>query len=425
MNHGVFTLENGTTIVLDHRPQATDFAFGVAFRVGSRDEAPHEHGFSHAHEHIVFRGSAKYPSSVALSRPLDRLGAETNAYTEWESTAYHTCVPASGWETAVDLIVDMVQNALYRDTDLKLERGAILEEWANNEDNPEDRVVTLMQELLYGDCSLGRNIEGNRKAIKSITSEGLRAFRDRHYVPDDTVVVAVGQIPEGLYAELERRFGSRPRLPPLHEHDAVGKVAKRHRAVCRESLEQVSFGLGFPTCYGHGDRRYSAMAVLTTALTGYASSVLFQEVRDKRGLVYEIDSEASAYRGLGDFEILGGAAPNKLLRAINIIVRVMRDIKKNGLSADDFETARSRLVNCIALASNDSDVRLGALMSGFMTVRGVTNSTTQQQALLAVSNDDIIALANEMWRASEARFITVGPVTDIAPYLAVIERLGG
>lgn len=426
MKSGVYILANGTTIVLDHRPDAVDFAFGVAYRVGVRDESPIEHGSSHAIEHLTGRGSLKYPTTVTLTRPLDRLAAETNADTDWEMTEYFTRVPADSWLTAVDLTVDAVQHPLFRPEDLKLEAGAIVEELTGNMDDAAECVGFTLQRLLYGDSTLGRNIVGSRRTIRGFSPDGLRDFQARHYVPASTVVAAVGRLPPELLPALHERFAGLPARAAVHPFDALGAPSpQRHAAVLRRDLKQVQFGLGFPTPYGHGHPRRFAQEVLETALAGYASSILYQEVRDRRGLVYEISADASAYRGVGDFAIYGGVTGRRRLQsALRAIVRELRAIKNRGLLLEDLADSISCQVNDMLVNQQDSLEEVQRLLTVHIHGSSVIDQESREATYRAVTNDDIIAVAREIWRASAAHLVTVGPVADLAPYLPIIARLG-
>jgi predicted Zn-dependent peptidase len=418
-------LTNGTTIATDHRPYALDFSLCVAFGNGSSHERLEHRGLAHFFEHANFRGTHRYPTSFKLSRPFDRLGTCANAGTEREVTDFNGTVPARHWRTSVDLMTDLIFNALYREEELAIEKRVVLSELDEAEGNPNDLLRNMSMKLLYGDCPLSREIIGTRKTVRSFDAALLMKFREQSCTPDNTVVVAVGRLPSGLGRVLTRIFGERPARPRVHYSEAPRPTGPCHGHVYFPAIEQVHFCLSFLNGYGHGHPLIAATDVLAAAMGGYITATLSQEIRDKRGLAYNVGADISNYAGTGHLDFVCELAPRHLDQALGLMVEELAKVKRQGLSRVDLADAKSALAYNVMLSSQDSSSEAERLAYCLTVSQKDARREAVARRYRAVTNEDIMKVAGEVLTASNARLATVGPYRRGASRLAIVDRLGG
>jgi predicted Zn-dependent peptidase len=373
--------------------------------VGSRDEPAELAGVSHFLEHLLFKGTPQR-SAQDIARSVDRVGGEMNAFTTKEYTAYYTRLPAGHLEAGVELLGDVLSKPSLADSDVESERQVILEELAMDEDTPDDRVHTLLGELLFSQHPLGRETAGERSTVAAITAEDVREFFGRWYRPTNLVVAAAGEIDHAEVAALvEQSFADGD--PGVAPERVAPSVPVRDVAVVRRAGEQAHLAIG----YRAFDRRHpdrDALEVLNHVVGGGMSSRLFEEIRERRGLAYSVWSSPVAYADAGAFTLYVGTSPDHLPEVVDLVDHELARLLADGITDEELEIAVGYLAGSYLLAMEDASSRMGRL-GGQLTVLGELVDVDEQLARYqAVTLADVTRVADAVLRGQRAVAV-VGP----------------
>lgn len=352
------TLKNGTRVHLI--PVAgTDTATAlVLVKVGSRYETPELNGASHFIEHLLFKGTKKRPSTMDISRALDSVGAEFNAFTGKDRTGYYIKAASEHLPLAIDMLYDMLFHSKFAPAEVKRERGVIIEEINMYHDNPLMYAEDLLEQTMFEGSSLGAEIAGTHQTMIEMPRAGVLDFHNEHYVPENIVVALAGKISKSAAMKLVRNtFG---RVPNGNKQPSIfvpfGDTPKRVKPRVKlqyKDTKQVQIALGFPS-FGKNDKRVPATKLLASILGGTMSSRLFLSVRERKGLAYFIRASQSEYEDVGTFTIQSGLDMSRLGLATQIIVRELKSIKRNGVTAEELKRAKDNLHGRVTLALEDS-----------------------------------------------------------------------
>src|SRR5829696_3942889 len=336
-------LPGGLRVVTEQVPGVRSAAIGVWVGVGSRDEAPALSGVSHFLEHLLFKGTATR-SALDIAVAVDAVGGDLNAFTSREHTCYYAHVLGEDLPMAVDLVCDVVTDAVIAPPDVESERGVILEEIAMRDDDPSDLVGDLFGEALFGPTPLVCTVIADIETIETLRRDQIAGYWKRRYTPDVMVVSVAGVVD---HDEVVRRvgasFGARldsdavPRSP--RAGSKPGRTPARPITVTGRPTEQAHLVLGTTGLARADDRRY-ALGVLNNALGGGMSSRLFQEIREKRGLAYSVYSFTAQYAGVGQFGVSVGCHPAKVPEVLSLVREQLAEVVEHGIS--DAEVARGR-----------------------------------------------------------------------------------
>jgi len=395
----------GIRVVSERIPGARSVCTGVWVGVGARDEPAEQAGVSHFLEHLLFKGTPQR-SAQDIARSVDRLGGDMNAFTSKEYTAYYTRLPAGHLEAGIDLLGDVLSTPSLADADVESERQVILEELAMDEDTPDDRVHTLLGELLFSEHPLGRETAGERATVAAITATDVRDFFARWYRPTNLVVAAAGEIDHGdVVAFVERCFlGGDTGVAP---HRTAPSEPVRDLAVMRRPGEQAHLAIGYRAFNrSHPDR--DALEVLNHVVGGGMSSRLFEEIRERRGLAYSVWSAPVAYADAGAFTIYVGTSPDHLADVLELVDHELERLLSDGITDDELEIAIGYLTGSYLLAMEDASSRMGRL-GGQLTVLGKLVDVDEQLARYrAVTRADVSRVA-EAVLSSQRAVAVVGP----------------
>ncbi|MEY2431927.1 MAG: hypothetical protein QOC92_1652, partial [Acidimicrobiaceae bacterium] len=318
-------LDSGERVISERLDHVRSAAVGYWIGAGSRDEQPTEAGVTHFIEHLLFKGTERF-SALQIAEIFDGLGGELNAATSREHTLLYGRIPDHHLQTAMDVMGDMVFAPAFAELDS--EREVVLEEIAMYEDAPQELVHDLITDAVFADHPLGRPVIGTAEVISTIPRDALARYHSEMYVPGNIVVAAAGniehdQVVELVVAALERRKtgnGNRPNVrPPL-----VQAPPPRLRFQ-RKDTEQYHVCLGAPGI-SRSDRRRFAASLLDAILGGSASSRLFQEIREKRGMAYAVYSFISQYTDTGQIGVYLGTREDNLADALAITAEQIADI---------------------------------------------------------------------------------------------------
>ena len=391
------TLRNGLTVLTDHMPSAETVSLGVWVGVGTRDEAAEQNGIAHVLEHMAFKGTLSL-SAREIAEKIEDVGGHLNAYTTREHTAYYAKVLAADTPLAVSLLADILLNSVFDGEELTRERAVILQEIGQAMDTPDDVIFDQFQEIAYPDQPLGRPVLGRAEIVESITREQLFAYLKRHYHPKNMIVAAAGKIDHATFEALVSAAFGDMTGSALETLPAQARYVGGTQIEARD-LEQSHLVIGFPTVSAN-DPDYYALSVYSTILGGGMSSRLFQEVREKRGLVYSVYSFASTYRDTGLMGIYAGTGPDELAKLIPVIADEIQRLPDT-LTAPEIARAHAQLRAGTLMARESTSARVEALAQNFLTYGRTVEVAEVLERLAAVSTEDIRRLGG--------RFITATP----------------
>jgi predicted Zn-dependent peptidase len=413
VTHRITTLDSGVRVVSERMPAVRSVALGFWIGTGSSLERDAQAGISHLLEHMLFRGTSRY-GSAEIDEIFDAMGAELNAGTDKETTSVYTRVLDHHLERAFDVIADMVWRPRFGE--LEAEREVVLEEIAMYEDDPQDRVFDVLGEAVFGAHPLGRAVIGRAEVVGAVTREQLRAFHGERYTPAHVVISAAGSVEHEALVELARAAEraheapsattSADELPQLGEPQFERRVR-----FLRKDTEQYHLCLGGRGISRVDDRRF-ALRVLDTMLGGGASSRIFQEVRERRGLAYSVFSFSSMYSASGEVGLYVGTRPENLTEAVAVIAaeleRFVREPPQEAELARSRENAKGRLV--LSLESTGARMnRLGGSVLADLPILSVEEIIAR---IDAVTVDDVRALAEELFGFAGLSVAAIGPDED-------------
>ncbi len=353
-------LDNGAVVLIDEMQDVRSFSLGFFVRAGSGHEPAARRGLSHFLEHLLFKRTRRR-SNAQIARAIDALGGDVDAFTTKEYTGFYVHTLDARFEEALDLIGDVVLAPAFGSADVETERGVILEEIGEANDNPDDLVHETFVESFWRGHPLGAPILGTARTVRAISKDDIYAYYRSRYVPANLVVVLAGHVRASRALDAIGRLLSRPGGRAPREAAAVRRP-RPHAHVelkSRPGLEQVHVCLGVEAPPQTSARRFAA-ALFDIALGGGMSSRLFQEIREKRGLAYSIGSAFNSYR-LGGYETVSAAcAPKNLPRLIDVTLRELAKLKRGGVSRRELARAKENLQSNMLLALESTVSRMSS-----------------------------------------------------------------
>lgn len=423
MNNSQFemtTLSSGLRVLTERHPDVASATVGVWINAGSVYEAKDELGLAHLLEHIVFKGThtvkGEPRSATQIASQMDMLGGQMNAFTEREFVCYHVKVLADHLPPALELLCDLIARPTLDEDALELEKGVILEEIKSVEDTPEELVEDLFTETIWHRSRWGRSILGTPRSVSNLSVQDLKRYLSTHYTPDNLVVAAVGDIQHDKVVKLAEKFlsGLPTASPQKTRRAPASPHVSSHRVQLVRDTEQVHLCCG-TRAYAYDDpRRFSAW-LLDQIMTGGYSSRLFQEIREKRGLCYNIGPLSASYRKAGFWAIETSFAPEQARRVVNIIGRELRKVKSKGVSRTELKRAQEMSRINILLSEESSSAQMGRIARNELCYGRQRSIQEVLSDVLSVSTDEVQRVANEMFSPDTMNLAAVGPfgISDV------------
>ena len=404
------TLPNGLRVVVIPMQATEAVTLSVLIGTGSKYEIKRINGVSHFLEHLFFKGSEKRPNPGDVHHALDRIGAEHNAATSKELTFYWVKTAAKHFDTALDVISDILLNPLFKPEEIDKERGVISQEINMYEDMPMRKIGDTWEELLYGDQPAGWNIAGTHKIIKNIPREEIIKYRDSQYVASNTIAVVAGKIdPDEAFKKVKEALGG---FKSGRARSKVKVKETQHKPQTRmiaKKTDQAHFILGFRNGYDMYDERRHAVDLLGVILGGTSSSRFFREIREKRGLAYYVRAGSEHYTDSGYFAGSAGVLIDGLEEAVRIMLDEFKDIVKNGPSEDEVKFAKDNLRGSLALSFESSDEIAGFYGERELFHKKLFTPEEMFKHIEKVSRDDIIKVAREIFKPRNLNLAVIGP----------------
>nr|WP_232805685.1 pitrilysin family protein [Glycomyces xiaoerkulensis] len=388
-------------MVTEAIPSMRSATLGAWAGVGSRDEPAVESGASHFLEHLLFKGTEKR-SAEEISRVIEAVGGESNAYTARDHTCYYERVLAEDLPLAVDVLGDAVCGSRIAADDVEVERGVILEEIAASADDPAEQVFEHFNRALFGDGGLGRDIAGTAESVRALTAEQVRAFYDRHYVDSNLVVSVAGGIDHDETLKLVREafapMRPGPEVPPRRPSGPgydVAAVDPEPLVVARDDTEQAHLVVGCRTMSRRDPRMY-ALGVLDNILGGGMSSRLFRIIREERGLAYTVRSGSAYFGETGLFSVYAGCSPDKSRRVRDLILAEIERAATDGVGDEELRRGKKMYQVGVLMAAEDSGARMEWLGRDELLYGELQTLERDLARNEAVTSDDVRAVAADI-----------------------------
>ena len=389
------SLENGLTLLTESMPHVRSVAIGVWLKRGSRHETSEQTGISHFIEHMVFKGT-RNRSAEAIAAEVDSIGGHMDAFTAKEYASFNLKVLDEHLPIAVDILGDVVMNPLFDPAEMTKEKKVIFEEINMVEDTPDDLVMELFTEAFWPDHPLGRPILGTKRSVGSFHREDLAAFFHDVYHARNIVIAAAGNLEHGKTAELARRhFGE---LAARRDGGPVSAPRPAARIVTRSKseLEQVHLCLG-TRAYPQGHPNRFGSYILNTVLGGSMSSRLFQNVREKRGLVYSISSGVTSYSDAGSLTVYAGTSLDSVHEVIRLALEELRRLKGERLGDTELRRAKDHLKGSLMLSLENTGSRMSHLARQELYFGRQFSLDELTAGIERVEADDVQRVAGELF----------------------------
>jgi len=403
------TLGNGIRILTKSMPHVRSISMGVWVNAGARDESPSESGLSHLIEHMIFKGTERR-SAFQIAKEFDAIGGHANAFTAMENTCYHARVMDVHLETMVDILSDILLNSVFDATEVDRERPVILQEIGMVEDNPDEYVHLLSGHNFWGDHPLGRSILGTRENILGFDAETIKTFFYRLYQPERMVISAAGNVDhDALVDLLAGTFESIPSGNPMPER--ISPSTHAGTGVHYRDLEQTHLCISAPGLSITDPKRFAG-SLLNTILGGNMSSRLFQQIRENRGLAYSVYSFVNPHIDTGMFGVYAGVDPSRAIESIQLILNELHRLTVERITEQEISAAREYTKGNLLLAQESNDNQMVRLAQNEIHFGRYSPLKEVMDRIDAVSCDDLINLANAIFRTDQLALTVLGPMTD-------------
>jgi predicted Zn-dependent peptidase len=400
-------LDSGERVISEKVPSVRSVSIGFWIGAGSRDERDDRAGVSHFIEHLLFKGSRDYDAQQ-IAETFDAMGAELNAATSREHTVVYARVPDRHVEEAIAVISDMVFAPAFGELDQ--DREVVLEEIAMYEDAPQDLVHDLFSQAVFGTHALGRPVIGTADVISSVSRRAIGAYHRAMYTGGNIVASAAGNITHDRFVELLQRFEHAENRPtrPVPTRRPLVRTPPPGLRFQRKDTEQYHVCLGAPGI-SRSDRRRFAASLLDGILGGSASSRLFQEIREKRGMAYAVYSFASQYTDTGLTGIYVGTREENLAPCIEICIEQIADIAAGNLRPGELERAKESLKGRIMLSMESTSNRMSRLGKSVITDTELMTFDRIFAEIDAVQPDELAELCGMLLASERLSASGVGP----------------
>ncbi len=417
MSVQVTTLPGGLTVASDQFNTVESVSLGVWVGVGTRHEPAEANGVAHLLEHMAFKGTDRR-SAQDIAEEIEAVGGHLNAYTGREGTAYYAKVLAEDTSLALDIIADILQHSTFEEIELERERAVVLQEIGQALDTPDDIIFDHFQETAYPGQAIGRPVLGRAESVRSMSRDTIRAYLGRYYGGENIVLATAGQIEHGALVGLaEQAFARLPERPRATAEQISYQGGDYREA---RDLEQVHLLLGFKGV-GYLDADYYAASVLATLFGGGMSSRLFQEVRERRGLVYAIYSFTSCYRDGGIFGIYAGTSEEAVGELIPVVCDELVKLH-DGIGGAELARARAQLKASVLMSRESTGARCEQLAQQLHVYGRPIPVAEVVDRIEAVDEAAVVDLAARLY-ASRPTVAALGPINRMESFDEICGRL--
>lgn len=402
------TLPNGLRLITAPMLNAKSCAISILVGVGSRYETKQNNGISHVLEHMLFKGSKKYPSKKDLAFTVEQLGGRLNGFTSEDVTGYNVKILPEYFEHAFDVLADMVLNPLLKKEEVEKERGVIIEEINQQEDDPALKVLQVFLGLLWPNSPLGFRVIGTKNNIKTITQKDLADFQKNFYKASDIVISIAGRINKKKVEAATKKYFRNLQTASKNKFDQAETKKGAKCQVFSKQTEQTHLVLGFPALSFFDKDRF-ALSVLNNLLGRGLSSRLLLNIREEKGLAYTIYSINENFFETGVFVIHAGLNTKKIGEAIKAIFVELEELKKKLIDRNELQKSKN-LIKSSLLFSLDDPLRLSEFLGIQELHKGKIETAEEKiREIEKVTVGDVRRLASRIFGRENAKVALIGP----------------
>ena len=410
-------LENGLRVVTQHMPGLETVSMGIWNAVGGRDEVEANNGVAHLLEHMAFKGTTT-KNALQIAETIENVGGDINAYTSKEITAYYVKLLADDLHYGVDILTDILQNSTFAEDELNRERGVIIQEIGMYLDTPDDMIFDYWQEKAFPNQPMGRSILGKTDIIKNITREEVKGFMTNHYNPNKMIISAAGKINHDAFVEMIKKSCTNLPVGNSNNREKANYLSGEYRE--EKKLEQVHLLLGFEGIDYHHDDYYSLL-VFSSLLGGGMSSRLFQEIREKRGLVYGISSFSSAYTDTGMFGIYCGTGENQIQELMPVLCNEL-NTSPSSISDKEITRGKAQLKASLMMGRESAFRRCESAARQLLVFNKVIDPSETLEKINAVSKESVEKIAKQIV-SGPMTISSIGPIKNLEKLEQIQSRL--
>ena len=416
-------LSNGLKLITTPLKETKAVTVLVLVNVGSRHEAKQINGVSHFVEHLLFKGTNKRPTSLDITKELDAVGAEYNAFTSKDHTGYYIKAAAEKIELAFDILSDMIFNSSFNPVEINKERGVILEEINMYNDNPLMNLGSLFEATVFNGHPLGWQIAGPKSVIKNVTRNQLVSYKKKFYQPNNMLISVSGNFNQEKVRKLTQKYFGQKSQSTINK--ALAKIAIKQTAaqinLNYKNTTQVQLGLGFPAFSSKHPKIYPQY-LLSVILGGNMSSRLFSVVREQHGLAYYVRTDISAYQDHGAFMVQAGLDKSRLFKAIKLILSELKKVKEKGVTEKELSDAKEFLKGKIILELEDSEHLADWFGKQELLLGKITTPEERIKKIMSIKKSEVDKVAQEILLENKINLALIGPFKekkDIAKILKI------
>ena len=406
-------LANGLRVATAAMPAVESVALGIFVGAGGRHETAAQSGISHFIEHLLFKGTTTR-SARAISQAIEGRGGYLNAYTQEESTCYYAHIAATHASEALELLADMFLHPRFAASDIKKERGVIIEEIEMYRDQPQQHVQEMLNGILWADHPLGRSLTGTPETVTAMTRDDFFSYKAARYAPPVTLVVFAGQVEHApLVASVEKLFGGLRAHKPAPARAITAATAQRDAIALGKEIEQAHLALGVRLFGRHDERRF-ALKLLSTVLGENMSSRLFQVVREKHGLAYSIHTALELFHDTGMLEISAGVDVEKFPRALDLILAEVARLRWQPVGAAELRRAKDYVTGQLRIGLEGAASQMTWAADNLLNFGRFIQPDEVIAAVQQETAEDLRRLANEVLQPQRLSAALIAPTAGPA-----------
>lgn len=417
MKYQLTTLKNGLRVITSNIPSFETVSLGIWIKTGSAYEEISENGISHFLEHMVFKGTKSY-NALEISEKIEDVGGQSNAYTSREFTSFYTKMLKKDFDIALDILSEFIMCPSFPDDEIKKEQEVVIQEIKQTLDTPDDIIFDYLQELSFQEQGVGRSILGTEENVKSFDKETLEKYMSNNYAAENIVICATGNIDHKiLVAKVEEKMSG---LQEKVSFEVDEQAYTSGYKVEKRDIEQAHIAIAFKG-NSYKDEKYYPTVILANILGGETSSRLFQEIREKRGLVYTISSFANNHTKSGVVGIYAGTTKNEIKELLKVTAQEILKISEEEVSEKELQRAKTQLKAGMLMTLESSNATSEILARQLLLFGKIISTDEMVASIDKVTREDVINVAKEIF-SSEPSLVIVGDVDEEYPYLEEFQK---
>ena len=404
-------LPNGLTIITEQMQHIRSASIGIWLQTGSRDEDAVWNGISHFIEHMLFKGT-EHRTAEEIARQVDSIGGNMDAFTAKECICFNVKVLDEHLPVALEILSDLVLHPVFDPNDITRERGVILEEIKMDEDNPDYLVHEIFTQNFWKDHPLGKPILGTKETVKKFERQAVLDAYSHRFAPGNIIVSAAGNLDHDRFVALVTKHFEQMKPRKNGFHSPVPKIVSKITLRNKKALEQVQLCIGVPSHPIAHEKRHAGY-ILNTLLGGGMSSRLFQNIRERQGLVYSIYSDLNPYRDTGCLAVYAGTSRESASKVVQSVVSEFHKLKAEPVPAEELRRSKDQLKGSLMLSLESSSARMSNLARQEMYFDRFYDLDELIEKIEAVTVEDLTSLANEFFNTESVAVTILGNLTGL------------